>query len=229
MAGQVSVGWVSITARAAVISIDGTATSSSTTMWWAVSTSGSSAMNSPGGFWSRTAPRMTSVLSSLRVGADDVRALMEQLEAVVVRRGEDFVERRRHAADSTTLPGAEKNSGGGCLRQGLGKRVPGQRGALDAHRELDHSLQRFEVAELEVGLGGVVFVVAVVDRFDRHHPLEPAHQRLDLVDRLALDRLAHHRRRALGDRATLPADLDIADDAVVDLQVDVDLVATERI
>ena len=64
---------------------------------------------------------------------------------------------------------------------------------------------------------------------DRHHRLEPVHQRTDLVDRLALHGLAHHRCRALRDRATLAADLDVGDHAVGDVEVDLDLVAAQRV
>jgi hypothetical protein len=52
---------------------------------------------------------------------------------------------------------------------------------------------------------------------DRHHRLEGRVRSADLVDRLALDRRRHHRRRRLADRAALPADADVAhDDAVVE-------------
>ena len=37
------------------------------------------------------------------------------------------------------------------LVEGVEQRVPGERGALDAHRELDDALQRLEVAEGDVG------------------------------------------------------------------------------
>src|SRR4051794_13756152 len=40
------------------------------------------------------------------------------------------------------------------LVEALRQRVPRQRGALDPHRELDDALERLEVAELDLGIGG---------------------------------------------------------------------------
>ena len=60
--------------------------------------------------------------------------------------------------------------------------------------------------------------------------LEGPGERADLVDRLALHRGRHHRRRRLADRAALAADADVGDDAVVvDVEVDDDLVAAQRV
>ncbi len=56
--------------------------------------------------------------------------------------------------------------------------------------------------------------------------ISPAH----LVDGLALDCGGHHRRRGLADGTTLPADLEVGHDAlVVDVQVEHDLVAAQRV
>ena len=51
----------------------------------------------------------------------------------------------------------------------------------------------------------------------------------DLVEGLALHRRRHHRGRRLADRAALAADADVGDHAVVDVEVDDDLVAAERV
>ena len=50
-----------------------------------------------------------------------------------------------------------------------------------------------------------------------------------LGDCLALDRGRHHRRRRLADRTPLAADLHVGDHVVVDVDVDDDLVAAERV
>ena len=50
--------------------------------------------------------------------------------------------------------------------QRLEERVPRQRRALDAHRELDDALQRLEVAELDVGTGGFAVVVGETSSID---------------------------------------------------------------
>ena len=46
---------------------------------------------------------------------------------------------------------------------------------------------------------------------------------------LALDRGAHERGRGLGDRASVPGDLDVVQDAVAHVEIDDDLVAAERV
>ncbi len=63
---QLRCGCIFISALAATISSDGTAMCRSTIMWWMVNGSGSLGTYSPGGFWSRTAPRSNNVWSSLR-------------------------------------------------------------------------------------------------------------------------------------------------------------------
>src|SRR4051794_10225905 len=115
---------------------------------------------------------------------------------------------------------------GSALVERIEQRVPGERRALDAHRELHDALQCLEIAELHrrVRLDGVAVLVG-----DAHHPLEAAHQGADLLDRAALDGLAHHAGRALRDAAALPADLDVRDGVAIHLQVDVDLVAAQRV
>src|SRR5215216_6282200 len=70
--------------------------------------------------------------------------------------------------------------------------VPGERRTLDPDRELDDAGECLEISELHVlvELARVVRHDEVVVR-QGHHPLEAAHQRAHLGDRLALDRLAH--------------------------------------
>ena len=80
------------------------------------------------------------------------------------------IERRRHTRGGV----------GERLEQG----VPGERRALDPHRELDDALQRLEVAELDLDVGDLFAVGTLI--LDRHHPLEPAHQGAHLGDGLPL-------------------------------------------
>src|ERR687891_1935867 len=92
--------------------------------------------------------------------------------------------------------------------------VPGEGGALDAHRELHDALERLEVAEANaVELGGEIGAVALALEFrlvDRHERLERPDELPRLFDGLALHSRAHHRRRRLADRASLAVDLDVA-------------------
>src|SRR3954447_16130106 len=89
---------------------------------------------------------------------------------------------------TATLPSTRKRSSirsatqlGFDLVEGLGERVPRECGALDAHRELHHPLQRLEVAEVDLfdrlrirfGLG-LAAVAADSVLVDRHHRLERA-------------------------------------------------------
>src|SRR4051812_13260048 len=63
------------------------------------------------------------------------------------------------------------------LVEALSQGVPGERGALDAHRELHHALKGLEVTELDVGLegDGLLFLAAVEALLvNRHHGLEGA-------------------------------------------------------
>ena len=67
------------------------------------------------------------------------------------------------------------------------KSVPAEGGALDAHRKLDDTLQRFDVAEFDL----------LIDRFavfrKRHHVLEAAHKSTHFFDRLTFNSNRHHR------------------------------------
>ena len=86
--------------------------------------------------------------------------------------------------------------------------------------------EHLEVAQLHVRVGFDRVAVLVGNA---HHPLEATHQRTHLGQRLALDRLAHHARRTLRDAATLATHLYVLDHVVLDLQIDIDLVATQRV
>src|SRR6266511_1037398 len=122
-----------------------------------------------------------------------------------------------------------------ALVEALLEGVPGEGGALDAHRELHDTLEGLEVAEPHaLELGGQVRAVALALELrlvDGHERLERADQLASLVDWLAFDRRAHHRRRGLADRAALTADLDVAHDAGtgIDVEVDDHLVAAQRV
>ena len=72
------------------------------------------------------------------VRADDVHALMDQFVG-------------RVDAVGVARSGRTQVSCRGGLGQCLGQGVPGQRCALDPHGKLDDSLQRFEVAQFDVG------------------------------------------------------------------------------
>src|SRR5262245_38572223 len=92
--------------------------------------------------------------------------------------------------------------------------VPGEGGALDAHRELHDALERLEVAEADaLELGGEVGAVALALELrlvDRHERLERPDELAGFRDLLPLHGRAHHRRRRLTDRAALTLDLDVA-------------------
>src|SRR6476469_1710144 len=78
--------------------------------------------------------------------------------------------------------------------------VPPQRGALDAHRELHDPLEGLEVAQADVlELVGEIGLLSAFELrlVDRQQRLERTDDRAHLVDRLALDRRAHHRRGRL--------------------------------
>src|SRR5262249_30888100 len=61
------------------------------------------------------------------------------------------------------------------------------------------------------------------------HAVKAFEQRFGLGDGLPLDRFGHQRGRGLRDRAPRALERGIADDPVLDLQIDRDAIATERI
>src|SRR5262249_25271385 len=64
---------------------------------------------------------------------------------------------------------------------------------------------------------------------DRHQGLERPDQPAGLGEGLALDGSTHHRGRRLADRTALTPDLHVVDPAVVDLEIEHDLVPAERV
>ena len=67
------------------------------------------------------------------------------------------------------------------------KSIPAEGGALDAHRKLDHTLQRFDVAEFDL----LINRLAVFRK--RHHVLKATHESTHLFNRLAFNSNRHHR------------------------------------
>src|SRR5215471_7911591 len=106
-------------------------------------------------------------------------------------------------------------------REGRAQRVPGERRALDAHRELAHAGEDAELAEVARGGGRA--------RIARDEAVEALEEALDLGERAALHRLGHQGGRALRDRAAGALEADGAQHAVLDVGEDVDAVAAERI
>ena len=94
-------------------------------------------------------------------------------------------------------------------------------------------MQGLEIAELHAfEFGGEVLPVGVALEarlVDGHQRLERPDQPAGLGQRLAPHRRAHHRRRRLADRAALPADADVGHGVAVDVDVEDDLVAAQRV
>ena len=120
-------------------------------------------------------------------------------------------------------------SGGALLVvvETLGQGVPRQGGALDADRELDHSLQGGELAQ---GLGIQSAGAVVTGSVAGPGAVGPSPRRAswtdiialkvrirsaDLGHRLALHRRRHERRRGLADRTALAGEPDVAHGAVL--------------
>src|SRR5512140_3870929 len=77
--------------------------------------------------------------------------------------------------------GSLRAGGRAAVERGL-HRVPGERGALHAHRELVHALEHGELAELGRDLGSAA-------RVGRHELVETLEQELRLVECLARERV----------------------------------------
>ena len=109
---------------------------------------------------------------------------------------------------------------GGAVKGG-DEGVPGEAGALDAHRELAHAGEHGELADR-----------GLVDRLidgRRDHRVKAVEERDRLVDRAALDGVGHERRGRLRDRAAGALERDVRDAPVVEAQTERQLVAAERI
>ena len=101
--------------------------------------------------------------------------------------------------------------------------MPGQRGALDPHRELAHAGEGGQLAQLGRA------VLGRPGRVARDEPVEAVEERLGLRSRLALEGLRHHRGRGGGDRAAGALEADVLDQVALQLHVDGGAVAAERV
>ena len=78
---------------------------------------------------------------------------------------------------------------GGLFRgfgDGFEKRVPAEGGALDAHRKLHDALKGLDIAKIDRLIN---FTVAFGER---HHVLEPPHERQNFSHGFAFDGNRHH-------------------------------------
>src|ERR1039458_1258722 len=139
-----------------------------------------------------------------------------------------------HGQLGSTKNSTSVMSGGFCRHfvQSLCQGDPTERGALDAHRELHHTLERGELTELveidDVWL--LVLAVLAEMRFvDRHHRLAGVDELMLLIRRLALDGGRHQGSRGLADRAPGATDLEIRKLAVFDQKAEDALVAAQRV
>src|SRR5438094_9209252 len=108
---------------------------------------------------------------------------------------------------------------GRCPRQRLLQNVPGEDGALDTDRVLDHAPQCHEVAE------DILFWLDL----PFHHAAELLGQRRRLRHALSVHRLGEHGRAGLADRASLALERDLLDSTVRQVRADGDLVPAERV
>src|SRR3972149_3736179 len=103
--------------------------------------------------------------------------------------------------------------------EALAQDVPGEGRALDAHGEAAHALERLQVPKhfrrLRIWID--------------HHLLERRRQGACLLDGLSLHRPRHHRARRLADRAATAPAGDIADHAVFEVNLDLDLIAAKGV
>src|SRR5262249_53684853 len=95
----------------------------------------------------------------------------------------------------------------------------GEQRALDPDRVLGDALERHRVAQQVL----VALLLPV------HHEPEVLDEPQGVAHREVRRRLAHHRRGGLGDRASLPAMAEAHDRAALDRELQVDLVAAERV
>src|SRR5882724_6532903 len=106
------------------------------------------------------------------------------------------------------------------LPDSVGQRVPRQEGALDADGEFRHTREGAQLAERLVPRGALVPL---------HHGAHAVGQGQRLRHRLVLQELRHHRGRGLADRAAPADEARILDDVAVHTQLQVDLVAAQRV
>src|SRR6266852_4397718 len=98
--------------------------------------------------------------------------------------------------------------------------VPRQARAFDPAREFTHAGEDRELAELRGVRAGSA---------GRQHVMEALEELLGLVEGLPLKARGHHRSRGPGDGAARTLEADITDHAVLNVQVDSDLIAAERV
>src|SRR6516162_2043068 len=108
----------------------------------------------------------------------------------------------------------------GSVERGL-ESVPRQRRALDANGELANAREDRKLAEGARGRADA--------RGRGEQAVEPLEQAPALLHRLPLQALRHHRRRRGRDRAAVPLEGDVLDRSVLDVDVDRQRVAAERV
>src|SRR5262249_16815086 len=96
--------------------------------------------------------------------------------------------------------------------------MPGERRAFHARRKLAHTGKNHKLAQ-----------VVGVSRFPHHEVAEALENRLDLLDRFALEALGHDGRRGLRDRAARALEAQILHAPVLDPEVNLHFVAAERV
>src|SRR5581483_6465805 len=99
--------------------------------------------------------------------------------------------------------------------------VPRKARAFDARREFPHAGEDLQPPQM------IRFSFGIKLAF--HHPVEFIKEYFDFFLRLALHRRGHHRSRSFRDRATRALKADVFDDITVQLQVERQLIAAERI
>src|SRR5262245_12007666 len=101
--------------------------------------------------------------------------------------------------------------------QGGAQRVPAERGALHAGRELSDAREGLELPEI------------LAAAFAGHHRVVLVEHRLDLVARAALYGLRHQRGGGRRDRAAEALELEVVDRPALHADVERELVAAERV
>src|SRR5438105_15664928 len=100
------------------------------------------------------------------------------------------------------------------------ERVPGQRCALDAHRELVNAGKDRELAQVHL---------FARRRLACHKLMELSEKRLGFRPRLALDALSHERCRGGGDGTALTLEADVLDHIALEIDMKREAVAAERV
>ena len=101
------------------------------------------------------------------------------------------------------------------------KRVPGEHGAFDARGHVADALEREGLIE--------ILQLRLVRDLALDHADEFLRERARLLDALAADEVDHHVGRGLADGAADARERGVLDDAVLDLELERDLVAAARV